>query len=117
MKAVNCIYLILEISYKIKKHSSCYLQDEGVSDDRFRAWVVKTGNKREVCCVVCKRNIDISLMGSSALHSHASGKKHKELMIAHSKCGSIDLFFNKLCFSVTTKVQHKTNYEGNVNQE
>ena len=47
-------------------------------------------------------------MGCSALHSHASSKKHKELMTAHSKCGSIDLFFNKPCFSGTTKAQRKT---------
>ena len=47
-------------------------------------------------------------MGSSALHSHASSKKHKKLMTAHSKCGSINLFFNKPCSSGTTKAHHKT---------
>ena len=91
-----------------KKHSSCSFQDEWLSDDSFRAWVGKTGNKKEARCVVCKRNIDISAMGSSALHSHASGKNHKELMTAHSKCGYIDLFLNKPCSSSTTKAQHKT---------
>ena len=96
-----------------KKHSSCSFQDELLSDDRFRAWVGKTGNKKEACCVVSKRNIDISAMGSSALHSHVSGKKYKELMTAHSTCGSINLFFNKPCSSGTTKAQHKT---GTVNE-
>ena len=91
-----------------KNHSSCSFQDEWLSDDPFRAWVGKTGNKKEARCVVFKRNIDISTMGSSALQSHASGKKHKELMIAYSKCRSIDLFFNKLCCSGRTKAQHKT---------
>ena len=47
-------------------------------------------------------------MGCSALHSHASGEKNKDLMTAHSKCGSIDLFFNNPCFSGTTKAQRKT---------
>ena len=68
----------------------------------------KTVNKKEACCVVCKMNFDISAMGSSALHSHAFSKNHKEFMTAHSKCGSIDLFFKKLCSSDTTKAQHKT---------
>ena len=67
VEAVNCIYLILEISYKMnKKHSSCSFQDEWLSDDCFRAWVGKTGSKKEARCVVSKRNIDISAMGSSA---------------------------------------------------
>ena len=108
-KAVNCIYIILEISYKMNKnHSSCSFQDEWLSDDPFRALVGKTGNKKEARCVVFKRNIDISTMGSGALQSHASGKKHKELMTAYSKCRSTDLFFNKLCCSGRTKAQHKT---------
>ena len=54
------------------------------------------------------KGIYISAMGSSALHSHASGKKYKERMTADSKCGSIYLFFNKPCSSGTTKAQHKT---------
>ena len=91
-----------------KKHSSCSFQDEWLSDDRFRAWVGEIGDKKEARCVVCKRNIDISAVGSSALHSHASGKKHKEFMTAHNKCGFIDLFFNKPCSSGTTKAQYKT---------
>ena len=111
VKAVNFIYLSLEISYKMnKKHSSCSFQNEWLSDDFFRAWISKTGNKKEACCVVCKRNVDISAMESSAFYSHASGTKHKELMIAHNhnKCGSISLFFNKSCSSGRTKAQHKT---------
>ena len=96
-----------------KKHSSRSFQDVWLSDDHFRAWVGKTGNKKEACCVVCKRNTDISAMESSALHSHASSKKHKEHMTAYSKCVTIDLFFNKLCFSgsrksETTTAQHNT---------
>ena len=91
-----------------KKHSSCSFQDEWLSDDCFRAWIPKIGNKKEACSVACKRNIDISAMGSSALHCHAFSKTRKELMTPHSKCGSINLFFNKLCASGTTKVQHNT---------
>ena len=38
VKVVNCIYLILEISYKMnKKHSPCSFQDEWLSDYHFRA--------------------------------------------------------------------------------
>ena len=93
-----------------KKHSPCSFQDEWLSDDCFRAWVGKTGNKKETRCVVCNRDINISEMGSSALHSHTYGKNHKELMTAHSKCGSIDLFFNKPC-ALQAQEKHNTKQE------
>ena len=40
--------------------------------------------------------------------SHASSKKHKEHMTAYSKCVTIDLFFNKLCFSASRKSETAT---------
>ena len=35
-------------------------------------------------------------------------KKRKELMTAHNKCGSVDLFFNNPCSSGISKAQRKT---------
>ena len=65
-----------------------------------RPWLGKTSNKKEASCVICKRNIDLS-----ALHSHASCKKHTECMSEHGKCYFINLFFNKPCSSSTRKTE------------
>ena len=44
-------------------------------------------------------------MRNSALDSHASGKKHQQLMLEHSKSGMIDLMFNKPCSSSTKETE------------
>ena len=44
-------------------------------------------------------------MGSSALDSHASGEKHRQLMLERSKSGVIDLMFNKSCSSSTKETE------------
>ena len=92
-----------------KKHSSCPFQDEWLSDDRFRAWVGKTGNKKETCCAVWK-GILIFLQCEVVLCTPMLlVRSTKNLwQHVHSKCASIDLFFKNLCSSGATKVQHKT---------
>ena len=55
----------------------------------------KSQNEKDACCFVCNKDFDVSSMGSSALDLHASGKKHQQLMLEHSKSGVIDLMFNK----------------------
>ena len=47
----------------------------------------------------------IFAIGSSALQSHASGKKSKEHMSEHGKHAVINLFFNKPCSSGTRKTE------------
>ena len=57
-----------------KKHSTCVFQDGWLSNEKYRKWIRKSQKKES--CFVCNKNFDISVMGSSALDSHASGKKH-----------------------------------------
>ena len=52
-------------------------QDEWFSDKKHLKWIVKAQTPIEASCLICKNNFDISLMGVSALASHASEKKHE----------------------------------------
>ena len=88
-----------------KKHSTCVFQDGWLSNEKYRKWIRKSQNKKEARCFVCNKNFDISAMVSSALYSHASGKKHQQLMLERSKSGIIDLVFNKPCSSSTKETE------------
>ena len=88
-----------------KKHSTCVFQDGWFSNEKYQKWIRKSQNKKEACCFVCNKNFNISAMGSSALDSHTSGKKHQQLMLERSKSGVIDLMFNKPCSSSTKETE------------
>ena len=75
---------------KNKKHSVLSFQDEWLSDPAFRSWISKTKNAHEARCFLCKTNFDISIMGVSALRSHAKGKKH-QARASSSKVRSVDI--------------------------
>ena len=78
---------------------TCVFQDGWLSNEKYRKWIRKSQNKKEAHCFVCNKNLNISGMGSSALDSHTSEKKHQQLMLECSKSGVIDLMFNKPCSS------------------
>ena len=61
-----------------KKHSTCVFQDGWLSSEKYQKWIRKSQNKKEYCCFVSNKNFDIAAMGSSALDSHSSGKKHQQ---------------------------------------
>ena len=88
-----------------KIHFTCVFQDGWLSNEKYRKWIRKSQNKKEARCFVCNKNLDISAMGSSTLDSHASGKKHQQLMLECSKSGVIDLMFNKPCSSSTKETE------------
>ena len=73
-----------------QKHSALSFQDEWLSDPTFRSWISKTKNAHEARCFLCKTNFDISIMGVSALRSHAKGKKH-QARASSSKVESVDI--------------------------
>ena len=75
---------------KNKKHSVSSFQDEWLSDPAFRSWISKTKNAHEARCFLCKTNFDISIMGVSALQSHAKGKK-QQVRASSSKERSVDI--------------------------
>ena len=67
---------------KNKKHSVSSFQDEWLSDPAFRSWISQ--NQKY------SKNSDISIMGVSALWSHAKGKKH-QARASSSKVRSVDI--------------------------
>ena len=72
-----------------KNYSVSLFQDEWFSDERCSKWIGKAPTPTEARCLVCKKNFDISLMGVSALASHASGKKHQSKL--SGKNSSMDI--------------------------
>ena len=77
----------------MSKKNVTYFQDEWLDDDRFSKWVMKTHLKIHARCSICQRDFDLSVMGVSALLSHASGKKHKDKLTSLSKDFGIARFF------------------------
>ena len=53
-----------------------------VCNDKYSKWVVKTNQPSEGHCLICRKNVDVWIMGVSALESHAAGAKHKKLISA-----------------------------------
>ena len=58
-------------------------------DGRFKTWIAEAETSSMAKCLLCRTSFDISNMGISALVSHQSGKKHKEV------------FKNRTSFSTT----------------
>lgn len=58
-------------------HGKSIFNDSWLMDEQFKKWLKKTPNKDKAECVVCCAIIDITVMGKSALTSHAKGNKHK----------------------------------------
>ena len=79
------------IRAKSKKNVT-YFQDEWLGGNRFSKWVMKTHLKIHARCSICQRDFDLSIMGVSALLSHASGGKKK--LTSLSKVYGIGSFFS-----------------------
>ena len=45
--------------------------------NKFSKWVAKTNQPLEAHCLICRKNVYVSIMCFSALESHAAGAKHK----------------------------------------
>ena len=45
---------------------------------KYKLWVAKTKDKTAARCTLCRSNISLSNMSSTALDDHACGKKHSE---------------------------------------
>ena len=59
-------------------HSLASFQDDWLADDVYKTWVRKVdGQPHKAYCILCRKTIDLSNGGSSALASHHAGKKHQ----------------------------------------
>ena len=67
---------------KNKTRSKSTFQDEWLCNDKYSKWVVKTNQPSEAFCIICRKNIDVSIIGVSVLESHAAGVKYKKLISA-----------------------------------
>ena len=72
-------------------HSVSSFQEEWYTNKKYKLWISKSSNSAGARCTLCKKDIDISTMGSSALHSHAKGKKHVDRVEERSM--GLDIFF------------------------
>ena len=57
-------------------HSVSSFQEEWYTNKKYKLWISKSSKSTGARCTLCKKDIDISTMVSSALDSHAKGKKH-----------------------------------------
>ena len=74
-------------------HSVSSFQEEWYTNKKYKLWISKSSKSAGARCTLCKKDIDISIMGSSALDSHAKGKKHLDRVEKRSM--GLDIFFKK----------------------
>ena len=53
---------------------NCTFNELWLEKEEFKSWLRKDPLKCKGYCVYCKKTIDVSAMGESALRSHAKGK-------------------------------------------
>ena len=79
-----------------KKHSKSTFKDEWLLNPKYKSWVKKI-SLNIARCSFCNKHIDVSSMGVSALESHSTSKKHKQIVSDRSK--NYSMFFGKLSVS------------------
>ena len=61
-------------------HSKSTYQDDWLCNEKYSKRVIKTNQPSEAHCLICRKNIDVSIMGVSALESHDAEAKYKKLI-------------------------------------
>ena len=55
----------------------CVFSCQWLENRNYKEWIeADPKNRHKAYCKVCKKSIDVSAMGESALKSHEAGKKH-----------------------------------------
>eukprot|EP00916_Digyalum_oweni_P025641 GHVL01042217.1.p1 GENE.GHVL01042217.1~~GHVL01042217.1.p1 ORF type:complete len:151 (-),score=5.69 GHVL01042217.1:387-839(-) len=54
----------------------CFFNPRWLEEKEYKDWIQRDCDKYKAFCKCCKARVDISVMGESALVSHAKGKKH-----------------------------------------
>ena len=76
----------------MSKNAEKYIKS-GLIDSRFKTWIAEADTSSMAKCLLCRTSFDISNMGISALASHQSGKKLKEVF--KSRTSFSTMFFDK----------------------
>ena len=76
-------------------HSKASFQEKWLDNIKYKAWLAQApSDKNTTRCILCKKDINISIMGVSALESgkrHTAGKRHTDLLNERKKYK--DVFF------------------------
>ena len=88
-----------------------------LSKPEYAGWLLEQkGNKYACFCRVCKKVIDVKVMGESAIVSHGKGKKHKELFKAIAPAVPLTSFMSakesSCASSSQVTVQKSVNQQG-----
>lgn len=86
----------------------CTFQNKWLAEDQFKGWLKKSEeNMNAAVCSICKKTIDITSMGKTALTSHMKSKKHQEQLQfkSDSKGTSLDSYL-----SSHTASKHSDNF-------
>ena len=98
-----------------KAHSKSTFQDELFTNKKFANWIGKTNKLFEARCLVCKKSIDLSLMGVSALY-HGKGVKHQENLKDSEGMGIRSMLNKKSQQSTAAKQETTFNQETTTKQ-
>ena len=72
---------------------TCSFKEEWLQDRGLRKWIKKVpGNQHGALCILCKKTVDITTMGKTALSSHASSQKHRTLISGLESQESLSTF-------------------------
>ena len=73
-------------------HSKASFQEKWLDNIKYKTWLAQApSDKNTARCILCKKDINISIMGVSALESHAAGKRYTDLLNERKKYK--DVFF------------------------
>ena len=60
----------------------CRFKSEWLNQKAFKSWIgTVQDDTMKARCIVCRKNFDISTMGTSAVQSHMRGSKHQSQII------------------------------------
>ena len=61
-------------------NSKASFQEKWLDNIKYKTWLAQAPSEKNTArCILCKKHINISIMGVSALESHAAGKRHTDL--------------------------------------
>ena len=94
-----------------KKVHSKTSRDEWFANKKFADWTGKANKLSEAWCLVCKKSIDISLMGVSPFDCHPKDAKHQKNLKDSEGMGIRSMFNKKSHQSTATKQETTFNQE------
>ena len=86
-----------------------YFQEDWLQNPDFKNWVRRDVDRKKAFCIQCHKSTELSNMGTQALKSHTSGKKHKE------RAKPVTLFFKPSVTNTSNSNAQSNNPKINTN--